>query len=150
VKYVEPNPALLERYRLEVDDILFSHINSPEHIAKTAIYSGVPSPMIHGVNLLRLQCNREVVNPRWFVQLLKHPAIRTYFRTRCKKAVNQASLNQQDIKSLSCIIPPLALQNTFNERLTSISNLQKIYQAAVEESEELFCSLQSRAFRGEL
>ena len=42
----------IEKYRLQENDILFSHINSALHLGKTAI---VPSNvnLYHGVNLLR-------------------------------------------------------------------------------------------------
>lgn len=150
VKYVEPNQDLKERYQLKHGDILFSHINSPEHIAKTALYDGQPSPMIHGINLLRLRCSSNEVNAPWLLHLLKQPSVRTYFRTRCKKAVNQASLNQQDIKSLICIVPPLELQAIFSERVEAASTHRLLHEKSAIELDKLFQSLQQKAFRGEL
>lgn len=150
VKYVAPSEVLKERYQLQVGDILFSHINSPEHIAKTAIYQGTPSLMIHGINLLRLRCSSNEVNAHWLLHLLKQPSVRTYFRTRCKKAVNQASLNQQDIKSLICIVPPLELQAIFSERVEAARIHRLLHEKSAIELDKLFQSLQHRAFRGEL
>ncbi|MGC2547091.1 MAG: hypothetical protein WA426_14680, partial [Silvibacterium sp.] len=37
---------------LQPGDILFSHINSVEHIGKCAVYKGVPNHLVHGMNLL--------------------------------------------------------------------------------------------------
>ena len=45
--------------KLEVGDILFSHINSPIHVGKTAVYNGA-EPLYHGINLLRLRTIKEV------------------------------------------------------------------------------------------
>lgn len=150
VKYVAPSKGLKERYQLQVGDILFSHINSPEHIAKTAIYQGDPSLMIHGINLLRLRCSSNEVDAHWLLHLLKQRSVRAYFRTRCKKAVNQASLNQQDIKSLICIVPPLELQAIFSERVEAANIHRLLHEKSAIELDKLFQSLQQRAFRGEL
>lgn len=54
VRWVAADPSLVENFQLAPGDILFSHINSVDHIAKTALYSGTPTRLIHGINLLRL------------------------------------------------------------------------------------------------
>src|SRR5206468_5777899 len=43
-----------KRYKLRYGDILFSHINSLEHVGKTAIYKDIPPILIHGMNLIRI------------------------------------------------------------------------------------------------
>nr|WP_242471116.1 restriction endonuclease subunit S [Thiocystis violacea] len=111
VKWTVPDEKLEEKFFLKQGDILFSHINSPEHIAKTAIYRGSPYPLIHGINLLRLRALDNTINPYWLEIYLKTPFSREYFRSRCKKAVNQASLNQSDINSLPIIVPPISGQD---------------------------------------
>ena len=53
---------------LKPGDILFSHINSVEHIGKCALYEGFPSPLVHGMNLPRSKskCNKpERDNVAW-------------------------------------------------------------------------------------
>jgi type I restriction enzyme S subunit len=150
VRWVDPDPALLAEFRLEVGDILFSHINSISHIGKTALYTGVPELLIHGINLLRVRPNREVVEPVWLLHLLKHNVVRTYFRTRCKPAVNQASLNQSDIKCLQIFLPPLSLQRKFVRTHQAVDALCEVQRAGLSAMEQCFASLQHRAFRGEL
>jgi type I restriction enzyme S subunit len=150
VRWIEPDDSLNESFQLHPGDILFSHINSVDHIGKTAIYSGNPTPLIHGINLLRLSPKRDSVDPLWLLHLLKHDAVRMHFRTRCKRAVNQASLNQQDIKSLSIYLPPISLQHEFARRVTTLEALKAKHRTALAELDTLFASLQHRAFRGEL
>jgi type I restriction enzyme S subunit len=150
VRWIEPDDSLTANFQLERGDILFSHINSVEHIGKTALYSGSPSPLIHGINLLRLRPKLDSVEPIWLLHLLKHDIVRTHFRTRCKRAVNQASLNQQDIKSLITYLPPLDLQREFARRVAAVEKLKTAQRAALAELDALFASLQHRAFRGEL
>jgi type I restriction enzyme S subunit len=150
VRWIEPDESLLENFQLEPGDILFSHINSVEHIGKTALYAGTPTPLIHGINLLRLRPRAESVDPVWLLHLLKNDFVRTHFRTRCKKAVNQASLNQPDIKSVQTFLPPLSLQHAFARRVAASQSLECVHRASLSAQDSLFASLQHRAFRGEL
>jgi type I restriction enzyme S subunit len=150
VRWIEPNESLTEGFQLRPGDILFSHINSVEHIAKTALYSGEPTPLIHGINLLRLRPKLDSVEPVWLLHLLKHDVVRTHFRTRCKRAVNQAILNQPDIKSLGTFLPPLALQREFARQVVAVEKLKRVQRTSLAELDALFASLQHRGFRGEL
>lgn len=150
VRWVEPDASLLSDFQLQPGDILFGHINSVEQIGKTALYSGYPAPLIHGINLLRLQPNLHLVDPVWLLHMLKHKVVRTYFRIRCKRAVNQASLNQQDIKGLAIPLPPIPLQRLFASRLSTVERASVVNRASLAELDALFASLQHRAFRGEL
>ena len=52
------------RSKLKIGDILFSHINSPIHVGKTAIYEG-EEDIYHGINLLLMRTISEV-NPYFF------------------------------------------------------------------------------------
>ena len=150
VRWIEPADSLIENFQLQTGDILFSHINSVEHIGKAALYTGEPTPLIHGINLLRLRPKLDSVDPVWLLHLLKNDAVRTVFRTRCKRAVNQASLNQPDIKSLAISLPPLALQQDFARRVCAVEHLQAKHNASLVEMDALFAALQHRAFNGEL
>lgn len=116
VRYCNPTEEQTDKYKLLDGDILFSHINSPTHIGKTAIYYDSLGTIIHGINLLLLRPNKKIVFPKYLDYYLKSSKVRTYFEARCKKSVNQASLNQKDIKGLEVIIPPLEEQ----ERIVSI------------------------------
>jgi type I restriction enzyme S subunit len=150
VRWIEPDPSLLGDFQLHPGDILFSHINSVEHIGKTAIYSGTPTPLIHGINLLRLRPKLDTVEPVWLLHLLKNDAVRAVFRNRCKRAVNQASLNQQDVKSLAISLPPISLQQNFARRLRVVEQLKDTHEASLGELDALFAALQCSAFNGEL
>lgn len=150
VKWCQPEPSLLAEYRLEVGDILFSHINSPKHIGKTAIYEGEPAPLLHGVNLLLLRPDQTKVCPAWLLSLLKLDCSRSFFRQRCKRAINQASLNQPDIKVLPVILPPLSLQNEFVNRVSKIRELEAKQATSRQRLDDLFQSMLHRAFSGEL
>lgn len=112
----------VNRYKLVEGDILFSHINSLEHIGKTAIYEGTPRILIHGMNLLLLRPNRNKVYPEYLLYLLKIFRMRGIFRVIAKKAVNQASINQTELGRLKILIPPLSEQQKIAHILSSVDN----------------------------
>ncbi|HHV25226.1 MAG TPA: hypothetical protein GXX65_12180 [Methanosarcina sp.] len=67
-----------------------------------------------------------------------------------KHAVNQSSINQKDVKSFQVNVPPLPLQREFIHCIEAIVTLKATHKASLAELDELFASLQYRAFRGEL
>jgi len=54
------------------------------------------------------------------------------------------------IKSVNIPIPPLNLQQEFARRIAAVEKLKSAHRAALAELDDLFASLQHRAFRGEL
>lgn len=100
---------------LHKGDILFSHINSPVHVGKTAIYDGV-EPLYHGINLLRLQ-TIDAVDSRYFNMFLMSLFQSGYWKRTSKQSVNQASVNQTDIKQVPFSYPPLAEQQRIVAKL---------------------------------
>lgn len=136
VKYVSPTAQQVQRYQLRAGDILFSHINSPEHIGKTALFTG-ESPVIHGINLLLIRADTARCYPAYLDALLKSPGVRLHFRTRCKKAVNQASLNQDDILSLHIRLPCLTDQQRIAGQLDQADRLSRTRRYALELTDTL-------------
>jgi type I restriction enzyme S subunit len=107
----------LQDYIIEVGDILFSHINSTAHIGKTAIYEGTPNPLFHGMNLLLLRPNKEQIYPYYLLFFLRLLKIRGFFKTICKQAVNQASINQTELGKIEILLPPSIEQKKITEIL---------------------------------
>ena len=91
-------------------DILFSHINSFDHLAKTAIVWSYSEKIIHWINLLRLRSNKEKILPKFALAIFKSNFFIEEARKYAQKAVNQASINTTAIKSLKIPLPPLAVQ----------------------------------------
>ena len=124
VKYVTPTLRDRQKYQLQSGDILFSHINSPEHIGKTGLFRS-NKPLLHGINLLLLRVDKAVCHPEYLNFYLKSFAVRARFRTRCKRAVNQASLNQDDILSLEVPVPDLPDQKRIAALLEKADRLRR-------------------------
>ncbi len=123
------------KYKLKNGDILFSHINSEKHIGKTAIYEGQPELLVHGMNLLLIRPNINVIYPRFLLYIIRFYRIRKIFFSIAKRAVNQASINQTQLSNLKIFYPPLEEQWGIAEVLSSVDE-------AIEATERLIGRLE--------
>jgi type I restriction enzyme S subunit len=127
------------KFKLLKGDILFSHINSPIHVGKTATFNE-DEDVYHGVNLLLMRPNEEVL-PAYLELYLKSLFESGYWLKRCKQSVNQASVNQQDIAQVAIEFPSnvteqhrivTLLDEAFADIATAKANAEKNLQNARE------------------
>lgn len=108
-------------------DILLSHINSYEHLAKSAIFPNISEKVVHGVNLIRLRPNTQKINPYFASYIFKSAPFTEKAKTFAQKAVNQASIKSSDLKSIQIPLPPLEVQQ---EIVAELDSYQKIIDGA--------------------
>lgn len=109
-------------YKLEVGDILLSNINSITHIGKSA-FVDQDLDLYHGMNLLRLIVNKSKALPQFIFYLINTDEIRSSFRERANKAVNQASINQTELGKTPIALPRTSEQQKIADCLSSLDNL---------------------------
>lgn len=114
------NDVIPKNEFLKVGDILFSHINSVEHLGKTALFSE-STDVVHGANLLRLRPKNDLILPEFIIELLKLDDVIKEIQKYAQKAGNQASINSSMIKRLKLPIPPLSIQKTIVKELNSLN-----------------------------
>lgn len=111
IGYVDDaSPELIHAFQYHNGDIAFSHINSLEHVGKTALYEGVPEVLLHGMNLLRLRLGHDSLHPRFLHSVMQESSFREGVRGRVGRAVNQVSINQKRLSEVPLPIAPLAEQ----------------------------------------
>lgn len=145
--------AVAEKYLLQHGDILFSHINSLPHLGKVAIYDGSMPPLVHGMNLLRLQFRTEV-NPTFMFYAFQSHLVRQQVWGKAQHAVNQASVNIRQLSTVSLHIPPLNEQEKIVEilevQLPRLDAAVASVRAVREKAERFRRSLLHAAFTGAL
>jgi len=125
-----------EKFQIRKNDILFSHINSELHLGKAAIYKGQPSVLFHGMNLLLIRTNKEILNPDFLFHLFKYYRTQGTFVGIASRAVNQSSINQGKMKALLIPLPPLSEQRQIARILSTVDK-------KIEVEEKRKASLQS-------
>ncbi len=138
-----------EKDLLRHGDILFSHINSTQHLCKCALYLDLHGPLIHGMNLLRFRVGKRLF-PLFLLYLMKNTNYRSTLMRHENPAVNQSSIAAGKLKTHMVLVPPLPLQQRFASIVEAIEKQKTRLKAHLSELDTLFASLQSRAFQGEL
>jgi type I restriction enzyme S subunit len=137
-------------YRLIEGDILFSHINSLEHIGKTAIYDGRPEFLLHGMNLLLLRPDKSKINPLFLLYLLRFFRMKKIFWNISKKAVNQASINQTELGNLKIPIPPIQEQRIIAQILFTVDKAIQKTDEIIAKTERLKKGLMKELLTGRI
>lgn len=134
------------RFALAPGDIVINRVNSPEYLGKSAIIPALDEPTVYESNMMRFAVDGQRVLPEFVIALLQQPAARRHFLAHAKHAINQSSINQQDVKSLPVIVPPLALQAQFAERVAAMQAIATQQTAALHKAQATFNALLARTF----
>lgn len=111
-------------YILENDDLLMSHINSPQYLGRTILYKKKKGEtIIHGMNLLRLKANTELIKPSYARYVFYSNSFRQQIIKITKKSVNQASFSVNDLKKIKLELPEIKEQQNIVNKLDKISNI---------------------------
>lgn len=137
-----------EQHLVRNGDILFNRTNSADLVGKTAVYRG-PEPMAYAGYLIRLRVNSEN-NSEYISGYLNSRYGKLVLRNMCKSIIGMANINAKELRGMNIPQPPLALQDEFADRLREIEKLRKTYQTHLAYLDELFVSVQQRAFNGTL
>ena len=109
---------------LEDGDLLMSHINSVQYLGRTVLYKKIEDEVIiHGMNLLRLKANRNIINPAYARYYFSSNDFKRQLTNITKKSVNQASFAVADLKKLEIIVPDISEQQTIVDELDRIQKL---------------------------
>ena len=126
-----------EDYLLKNGDILMSHINSEKHLGKCAIYEDLNQDIIHGMNLLCLRPNKELLYPKYAYYYFNTINFRKQLPKITKKSVNQASFSVNDLKKLKINILPIDIQIKVVEVLDKAQELIDKRKEQIEQLDEL-------------
>ncbi|MDG4791439.1 restriction endonuclease subunit S [Micromonospora sp. WMMD1102] len=159
IKLVEVSSSDFNRLRLAEGDLLFVRTNgNPDFVGRCAVFdphivehAGFPTGQyIYASYLIRTRLTTEFVLPIFVREFMGSTAGRAALRERCKTSAGQYNLNIQGLGSVLIPVPPLDLQRNFVDRVAEVETLREAHQSQLSKLDELFASLQDRAFRGEL
>ena len=140
-------------YRVDVDDLLINRVNSLTHLGKGLLIEDRHTPAIFESNMMRLRFSRLVVSA-FVLHYLRSPSGRQRLRANAKWAVNQASINQQDVLCTTLPLPSLAEQEAIVEavedQLSVIEHIEADVAAKLKSAQALRQSILRHAFTGQL
>ena len=127
-----------QSYVLEDEDLLMSHINSMQYLGRTVLYKKQEGEVIiHGMNLLRLKANKDIIIPGYARYYFYGHTFRSQLKNIIKKSVNQASFAVKDLKKIKIEIPYLEEQQKLVKRLDKIQKIIDIKTKEIAKFDEL-------------
>ena len=126
-------------YLLRDGDILMSHINSEKHLGKVALcrLNCKEEQIIHGMNLLMLRPDIEVIIPSYATYFFNSNAFLQQIPNITKKSVNQASFTVTALKDLKISVPSINEQQEIVTRLDKVTDLIALRKQQLAKLDEL-------------
>ena len=141
------------KYSLREGDLVINRVNSPSHLGKSLVCSTALSPALFESNMMRLHL-RDGIEPSWIATYLRTHDGRRRLVSNAKWAVNQASINQGDVRGTVVPVPPHPEQDPIvlevEQRLSVIDELELAVDRALRRAARLRQSVLKLAFQGKL
>ncbi|WP_073114153.1 restriction endonuclease subunit S [Fibrobacter sp. UWCM] len=135
LKYIDMDDAEFEKYSVREGDVLFNRTNSMDLIGKTTYIHNM-EPMIIAGYIIRVRLVDSVL-PVYVSKFMNMPAMKKKLKGMAKGAVNQANINSKELKSIDIPLPPLALQQSFAEKIQSIEKQKETIRASIVDTQKL-------------
>lgn len=150
VKTIDATEDEIDRFRLCRDDILLTEGGDPDKLGRGTLWKEQLPECIHQNHVFRVRVTDDRVRPAFLSWQLGSERGKAYFLRSAKQTTGIASINKTQINAFPLLLPPPELQKKFEERLNGLEARLGTYKNANIQLENLFASLQHRAFKGEL
>lgn len=139
--------AEVEKALLKTDDLLFVEGNgSPAQIGRVALWNGSIEHCLHQNHLIKARLELSKVNPRYVLFYFMSEDGREQIANRAVSTSGLYTLSVSKVAGLVLPIPPIELQNEFDEFVKLTDKSKVAVQKALEETKLLFDSLMQEYF----
>lgn len=151
-KALPPNYVPPPSHFVRPGDLLFSRANTSDLIGATAFVDSTPPDLLLPDKLWRFVWHDEPrALPHYVAYLFRQPKFRAEIARRASgTSGSMKNISQEKVLSIKVALPAIAAQEVFARRIQAIEALKSTQRSALARLDELFASLQHRAFRGEL
>ncbi len=153
-KRVKLNPEEISKYALSIGDILINRVNSMSHLGKCGLVKYLEEETVFESNIMKVQVDENLTEPNFIKHYLSSTKGLVELTKNAKQAVNQASINQQDISNVQIPICSLEEQlSVIKEIESGLSVCDKMEESiteSLEKAEALRQSILKKAFEGKL
>lgn len=148
LKYMNLEAKSKDRYLVQAGDVLFNRTNSADLVGKTALFRE-RTPMAYAGYLIRLRTNSNN-DPEYLSAFLNSAYSKKVLRGMCKSIIGMANINATELQAIIIGQPPLSLQREFAKHIGKLIMCQEVHKRTLLALDNLFSSLQHRAFTGTL
>jgi len=142
------------KYQLAENDIVINRVNSMSHLGKCGLIRILKEPTVFESNVMRIKLETKLIVPAFLVSYLSSNKGRNKLIKNAKHAVNQASINQNDVVNSELPLPPIQEQHQIvfelESRLTVCDKMEVTISQNLQQSEAMRQSILKKAFEGRL
>lgn len=131
----------IDRYLVELGDVLFNATNSSNLVGKTAYFPGLEEPAVFSNHFLRLRPDADRLDGRFLSRWLALQFQLGRFKGICRQWVNQATVNRDALLAMQIPLPPLPDQRRIAEILDKADALRAKRRAALAQLDTLTQSI---------
>ena len=146
VKTILATEQEIEQYRLFPDDVLMTEGGDPDKVGRGAIIKAPLENCIHQNHIFRVRLDKEKILPAFFSEYLQHQKSKRYFLGCAKQTSGIASINMKQLKALPVLLPPLDLQQQFDDFARQIERVRCSIQNSLGRMETLKKALMQQYF----
>ncbi|WP_427450582.1 restriction endonuclease subunit S [Litorimonas sp. WD9-15] len=146
VSITEKKYEELERYHMRTGDVVMARRGE---MGRCAVVDAEANGYLCGTGSLFIRSNLDLIRPFFLQRFLSSPRTIQILENEAS-GVTMLNLNAKALKALPIPTPPISKQIEFEEKVSERSVLTKSMELNHQKLEDLFASLQQRAFRGEL
>ncbi|MFD4754484.1 hypothetical protein [Streptomyces sp. NPDC058426] len=151
VKEIAASVAEIERYKLLSEDLLLTEGGDPDKLGRGTLWRDELPVCIHQNHVFRVRVKtRAEVDPLYLNWVMSSSYGKGYFLRTAKQTTGIASINKTQLGEFPLPVPPIARQKDFRSRIESVQESQQAHRTHLATLDELFTSLQHRAFSGTL
>lgn len=151
VKSIKATAAEIEKFKLIDGDILLTEGGDPDKLGRGTIWREELSECIHQNHIFRARVNdAQEIRPLYLNYFLRSQPARSYFLRSAKQTTGIASINKTQLNALPVVLPPISIQDELITKIEAIEGMLDLLIHTLDRDNELFASLQARAFKGEL
>ncbi len=144
---IEPS----EKVRVDARDFLICRGNGNKSLVGVGVYSPISRPdLVFPDTVIGARVDADRVDLNYLQSVWREAVVRRQIEAGARTTNGTYKVNQKTLGSVLIPLPPMVLQRKFADRAQRINAQKELVQRALVMDDELFASLQERAFKGEL
>ncbi|MCE7957141.1 MAG: hypothetical protein DYH06_04285 [Acidobacteria bacterium ACB2] len=120
VKSIRLRRSEIERYLLQVGDVLLTEGGDFDKLGRGYVWSGEVPRCVHQNHVFAVRTDRGQLLPEFFSYLAQSPYGKRYFLTVAHKTTNLACINSTKLGDFPVLLPPLSEQREIVEVLKAV------------------------------
>jgi type I restriction enzyme, S subunit len=140
---VPAETSTIEKYRLEIGDIVFNNTNSTELVGKSALFVGFDEPVVYSNHFTRFRVRPDLADSGFVTFWLISQWQSKTFEKICNRWIGQSAVKNDKLFELEIPLPPLDEQKLIAKRLKEELAAVDVARKAAEEQLEAAFQLES-------